>query len=149
MANPSRSTCTIDGHKFDCLSISVAFSTDKDRAGMPQMGSLATDIRVYVDFHDDTNIPFSTMSNLFSLSNVVTKDKVKPIKLEFWKDDAHQDALASYSFNGWISGFHTLNPYQSDEQLEDEDHAGVNHILVLDLEAQLNQQNYRDIALSN
>ncbi|MBB5062970.1 hypothetical protein [Granulicella mallensis] len=149
MANPSRSTCTIDGQKFDCLSISVAFSTDKDRSGMPQMGSLATDIRVYVDFHDDTNIPFSTMSNLFSLSNVVTKDKVKAIKLEFWKDDAHQDSLAAYSFNGWISGFHTLNPYQSDDQLADESHAGVNHILVLDLEAQMNQQNFQNISLSN
>ncbi|MGO4209905.1 hypothetical protein AB4043_03635, partial [Terriglobus sp. YAF25] len=90
-----------------------------------------------------------TMSNLFNLSNVVTRDKVKPIKLEFWKDDSHQDALASYNFNGWISGFHTLNPYQSETQLKDEDHAGVNHILVLDLEAQMNQQNFRDIMLSN
>jgi hypothetical protein len=149
MANPLRSTCTIDDNKFDCLSISVAFSTDKDRAGMPQMGSLNTNIRVYVDFHDDVNIPFSTMSNLFSLSNVVTRDKVKPIKLEFWKDDAHQDALAAYSFSGWISGFHTLNPYQTEDDLEGHDHAGVNHILVLDLEAQMNQQNYRDITLSN
>ena len=40
MAAPYRSSCTIDGQKFDCLSISVAFSTDKDRSGMPQMGSL-------------------------------------------------------------------------------------------------------------
>ncbi len=149
MAAPYRSTCTIDGNKFDCLSVSVAFTTDKDRAGMPQMGSLATSIRAYVDFHDDTNIPYSTMSNLFNLANVVTRDKVKPIKLEFWKDDTHADALASYSFNGWISGFHTLNPYQSDEQLSGEDHAGVNHILVLDLEASMNQQNFRDITLSN
>ena len=149
MAAPYRSTCTIDSNKFDCLSISVSFATDKDRAGMPQMGSLATNIRVYVDFHDDTDIPYSTMNSLFNLSNVVTRDKVKPIKLEFWKDDSHQDALVSYSFNGWISGFHTLNPYQSEEQLEGEDHAGVNHILVLDLEAQMNQQNFQDITLSN
>ncbi len=149
MATPYRSTCTIEGQQFDCLSTSVAFTTDKDRAGMPQMGSLATTIRVYVDFHDDTNIPFSTMSNLFNLANVVTKDKVKPIKLVFWKDDSHQDALASYSFNGWISGYHTLNPYQSDEQLAGQDHVGVNHVLVLDLEASLNQQNFSDIALSN
>lgn len=149
MANPQRSTCTIDGNKFDCLSISVAFSTDKDRAGMPQMGSLATNIRVYVDFHDDTNMTFSTMKSLFDLSNVVTKDKVKPIKLEFWKDDSHQDALASYNFNGWVSGFHTLNPYQDDKHLEGVDHAGVNHILVLDLEAEMNQQNFRDINLTN
>jgi hypothetical protein len=149
MATPYRSTCTIDGQKFNCLSISVAFSTAKDRSGMPQMGSLATTIRVYVDFHDDTNIPFSTMSSLFNMSNVVTTQKVKPIKLEFWKDDSHQDSLASYSFNGWVSGFHTLNPYQSDAQIAENDHTGVNHILVLDLEASMNQQNFRDIALSN
>ncbi len=149
MAAPYRSTCTIDGQKFDCLSISVSFSTDKDRSGMPQMGSLATTIRVYADFHDDTNMPFATMSSLFNLSNVVTKDKVKAIKLEFWKDDSHEDALAAYSFNGWVSGFHTLNPYQSDEQLADQDHVGVNHVLVLDLEASMNQQNFRDIALTN
>ncbi len=149
MAAPYRSTCTIDGQKFDCLSISVSFNTDKDRAGMPQMGSLSTTMRVYVDFHDDTNIPYSTMSNLFQLSNVVTRDKVKPIKLEFWKDDSHQDALATYSFNGWISGYHTLNPYQSDEQLESENNSGVNHVLVLDLEASMNQQNFSDISLSN
>ena len=148
-ATPYRSTCTIDGQKFDCLSIQVAFSTDKDRAGMPQMGSLATTVRAYVDFHDDQNIPFSTMSNLFSLSNVVTNAKIKPIKLEFWKDDSHQDALAAYSFNGWISGYHTLNPYQSDTQLADTDHVGVNHVLVLDIEPVLNQQNFSDISLTN
>ena len=154
MANPSRSTCTIDGNKFDCLSISVAFNTDKDRAGMPQMGSLATDIRVYVDFHDDTNIPFSTMSGLFNLSNVVTTEKVKPIKLEFWKDESQQDALVSYSFKGWISGFHTMNPYQSTNastasSASTANTAGVNHIMVLDLEPSLNQQNFSDISMSN
>ena len=148
-ASPYRSTCSINGQQFNCLSTSVAFSTGKDRSGMPQMGSLATTIRVYADFHDDTNMPFSTMSTLFSLSNVVTNQKVVPIKLTFWKDDSHQDALAAYSFNGWISGFHTLNPYQSDEQLAGEDHTGVNHVLVLDLEASMNQQNFIDIALTN
>ncbi len=149
MAAPYRSSCTINGQQFDCLSISVSFATSKDRAGMPQMGSLATTIRAYVDFHDDANIPFSTMSNLFNLSNVVTKAKVTPIKLQFWKDDSHQDALASYSFNGWISGYHTLNPYQSDVQLADQDHTGVNHVLVLDIEPVMNQQNFSDIMLSN
>lgn len=146
--SPYRSTCTIDGNKFDCLSISVSFATDKDRSGMPQMGSLQTNIRAYVDFHDDQNIPYSTMNSLFSLANVVTKEKVKDIKLEFWKDDSHQDALCSYSFKGWISGFHTMNPYQSTESSRSGD-TGVNHILVLDLEPSLNQQNFSDISLSN
>lgn len=146
--SPYRSTCTIDGNKFDCLSISVSFATDKDRAGMPQMGSLQTNIRAYVDFHDDQNMPYSTMNSLFSLANVVTKDKVKDVKLEFWKDDSHNDALCSYSFKGWISGFHTLNPYQSDAAVKSGE-TGINHVLVLDLEPSLNQQNFSEISLSN
>ena len=145
---PYRSTVTVDGKKFDCVSVSVAFQTDKDRAGMPQMGSLTTTIRAYVDFHDDVNLPFSSLRSLFDLSNVVTRDKVKPIKFEFWKDDSHQDALASYSFNGWISGFHTLNPYQN-ASTETDGNIGLNHVLVLDLEASMNQQNFPSILLTN
>ena len=149
MANtPYRSTVTVDGNKFDCVSVTVAFQTDKDRAGMPQMGSLATTIRAYVDFHDDVNLPFSSLRSLFDLANVVTRDKVKDIKIEFWKDDSHQDALASYSFKGWISGFHTLNPYQ-DAATTGDQNVGLNHVLVLDLEASMNQQNFREIQLSN
>jgi hypothetical protein len=147
-ASPNRSTVTIDGNKFDCVSVSVAFQTEKDRAGMPQMGSLSTSIKAYVDFHDDQNLPFSTLKTLFDLSNVVTRDKVRDVKVEFWKDDNKQDALVSYGFKGWISSFHTLNPYQNDQATE-ADHIGVNHMLVLELEPALNQQNFKDVTLSN
>jgi hypothetical protein len=112
------------------------------------MGSLQTTIRVYVDFHDDQNMPYSTMNALFSLANVVTTDKVKDIKLEFWKDETKQNALCSYNFKGWISGHHTMNPYQSAEASQS-GNTGVNHVLVLDLEPSLNQQNFASISLSN
>ncbi|HEX3437328.1 MAG TPA: hypothetical protein VHT24_11220 [Pseudacidobacterium sp.] len=153
-ASPNRSTVTIDGNKFDCVSVSVALQTEKDRAGMPQMGSLSTSIKAYVDFHDDQNLPFSTLKQLFDLSNVVTRDKIRDVKVEFWKDDAKQDALLSYSFKGWVSAFHTLNPYQNDNgngSVSDSsaDHVGVNHMLVLELEPALNQQNYKDVTVSN
>lgn len=147
-ASPNRSTVTIDGNKFDCVSVSVALQTEKDRAGMPQMGSLSTTIKAYVDFHDDQNLPFSTLKKLFDLSNVVTRDKIRDVKIEFWKDDAKQDALVSYNFKGWISSFHTLNPYQNG-QVSDADHIGVNHMLVLELEPALNQQNFKDVTISN
>lgn len=147
-ASPNRSTLSIDGNKFDCVSTSVVLQTDKDRAGMPQMGSLATSIKAYVDFHDDQNLPFSTLKNLFDLSNVVTRDKIREMKIEFWKDDSKQDALVSYSFNGWISSFHTLNPYQNDNATKAA-HTGVNHMLVLELEPALNQQNFKDLTISN
>lgn len=146
MASPYRSTVTIDGTKFNAVSVVVAFQTDKDRAGMPQMGSLNTNIRVWVDFHDDTNLPHSALKKLFNLSNVVTRDKVKDMKIEFWKDDSQQDALCSYSFKGWISAFQTCNPVSQFDNAESDQ---VNHLLVLDLEPAMNQQNFRDISMSN
>ncbi|HLH04806.1 MAG TPA: hypothetical protein VKX25_18715 [Bryobacteraceae bacterium] len=162
MAAPYRCTVTIDGTKFDAVSSSIKFGTEKDKAGMPQMGSLTTEIRVWADFHDDQNIPFGTMNKLFTLANVVTRDKIKPIKIEFWKDDSHQDALASYSFNGWISRFETANPSDATRLLSLDSSTGnghsknfqgiapqLNHMLVLDIEPVLNQQNFSDIRLSN
>jgi hypothetical protein len=147
MPSPYRSTVTIDGTKFNAVSTVVAFQTDKDRAGMPQMGSLNTNIRVWVDFHDDTNLPHSALKKLFDLSNVVTRDKIKDMKIEFWKDDSQQDALCSYSFKGWISAFQTCNPVS--RALEDAEDDRVNHLLVLDLEPAMNQQNFKDISMSN
>lgn len=148
-ATPYRSTCTIDGNKFDAMEIAVAFETAKDRAGMPQMGSLKTNIQVVVDFHDDKNLTYGTLSKLFELAKVVTRDKVKDIKLEYWKDDAHQDALCSYKFRGWISGFHTCNPAGGDDGLTTGPNVNLNHMLILELEPALNQQNFKDISLSN
>src|SRR5215467_15211994 len=146
MAIPYRCTVTIDGTKFGAVSTSVTFSTDKDRSGVPQMGSLSTAIRVWADFHDDQNLPFSAVKKMFDLANVVTKDKIKPMKIEFWKDDSRQDALCSYSFNGWVRRFETTNPIDLAE--DDDDTNGhfkgiapeLNHMLVLDLEPALNQK---------
>ena len=148
-ASPYRGTCTIDGNKFDAVEMFVAFETTKDRAGMPQMGSLRTNIRVVVDFHDDKNMPFGTLSKLFDMANVVTRDKVKDIKLEFWKDDSHQDALCVYKFKGWLSNFHTSNPAGGDVDAQGHEIPNLNHMLVMDLEPALNQQNFQEIALSN
>jgi hypothetical protein len=155
MAMPYRCTVTVDGTKFGAVSTSVQFTTDKDRSGVPQMGSLTTAIRVWADFHDDQNLPFSAVKKMFDLANVVTKDKIKPIKIEFWKDDSRQDALCSYSFNGWIRRFETTNPIElttMDKEMEAQFRSltpDLNHVLVLDLEPAMNQQNYKDIKMSN
>ena len=71
------------------------------------MGSLRCSISCVVDIHDTQNMPFATLQNFFSLANIVTRDKIKPIKVEFWQDEKQQDAICTYSFQGWISGFHT------------------------------------------
>ncbi|HLJ88278.1 MAG TPA: hypothetical protein VKZ53_15775 [Candidatus Angelobacter sp.] len=152
MANPLRSTVTIDGAKFDALSSLVSFTTLKDRAGMPEMGSLATEIKVYVDFHDDKNMPQSTLKKLFDLTHVVTRDKVVDMKIEYWKDDAKKDALCSYRFKGWISRFETGNPLSYATGSTGNGNptpAGINHLLVLDLEPSMNQQNFKDISMGN
>src|SRR5215469_5901496 len=88
MSNPLRSTVTVAGTKFDALASSVRFATLKDRAGMPEMGTLSTAIKIYVDFHDDMNMPHATLQNLFNLANVGTRDKIVDMKVEYWKDDA-------------------------------------------------------------
>jgi hypothetical protein len=148
-AAPYRCTVTIDGTKFNAVSAIVAFKTDKDRTGMPQMGSLQTDIRVWVDFHDDANLPHASLKKLFELANVVTRDKIKEMKIEFWKDDSHKDALCAYSFKGWVAGFHTCNPGTGTTVGNSNDLGSVNHLLVLDLEPAMNQQNFKDIRISN
>ena len=152
MANPLRSTITINGNKFDALASSVRFSTLKDRAGMPEMGTLATAIKVYADFHDDSNISNSTLQQLFQLANVVTRDKIVDMKIEYWKDDAKQDALCSYKFKGWISRFETGNPLPTsapDGSADSSTYSTVNHLLTLELEPAMNQQNYKDILMGN
>jgi len=155
MATPYRCTVTVDGTKFGAVSTSVQFSTEKDRSGVPQMGSLSTVIRVWADFHDDQNLPFSAVKKMFDLANVVTTDKIKPMKIEFWKDDSRQDALCSYSFNGWIRRFETTNPIELsllDKETEAQFRSltpDLNHVLVLDLEPAMNQQHFKDIKMSN
>lgn len=158
-ASPYRSTVTIDGTKFDAVSTTVRFHSDKDRSGMPQMGSLTTTIRVIADFHDDKNLPFSAVKKFFELANVVTREKIKEMKIEFWKDDKHEDALCSYGFKGWISRFETSNPHTlgnassegGDDLLNNPALAypTLNHVLVLDLEPTLNQENFKEIKMSN
>jgi len=152
-AAPYRCTVTIDGTKFNAVSSSVRFTTDKDSSGMAQMGSLRTSIRIWADFHDDKNLPNSALKKFFDLANVVTRDKIKDVKIEFWKDDAHQDALCSYSFKGWISRFETSNPHTLSSAESNGDHPAppdnLNHLLVMDLEPALNQANFKEITMSN
>ena len=157
MASPYRCTVTLDGTKFDAVSTTVRFKSEKDRAGMPQMGSLTTQIRVIADFHDDKNVPYSAIKKFFDLANVVTREKIKAVKIEFWKDDSHQDALCSYAFKGWVSRFETSNPHPVGAGGEVGDFQNdptaafqtLNHVMVLDLEPAINQENFKEIKMSN
>jgi hypothetical protein len=143
---PYRTSVTIDGKKFGAASTSVVLSTQTSSGNVPEMGSLNTSIRVWVNFHDDTNLPFGTIKSLFDLSNVVTKDKVKDMKIEFWKDDSQQDALCSYSFKGWISRFETSSVAANGGGAGG---GASNHLLVLDLQPSIDAKNYSQLTFGN
>ena len=138
MAKPSVTTVTIDGNKFNAFTANLSMSTTTDMAGMPGMGSLNCAVQVTVDMHDNVNMPFATLKKLYDLARVVTRDKVREVKIEFWQDEAQQDALCVYDFNGWISQWSTGSG--SD---------GTNHILTLTLQPAMDTQNFTDLRMSN
>ena len=84
MAAPYRSTVTIDGNKFDAVSTSVVFNTLKDKAGMPEMGSLNTSIRVWVDLHTalyycpDSDLYGKTSKGRFTTQRDAQLDQFEP-----------------------------------------------------------------------
>ena len=87
------------------------------------MGSLRPIITAVVDIHDTDNMPFASLQALYELANIVTYSKIRPIKVQFWKDDAREDVVCSFAFEGWLAGFHISGG------------GGANHMLSLRLEA--------------
>jgi hypothetical protein len=138
MAQPSVTTLTIDGKKFNAVSASFSCSTASDVSGFPVMGSFNSAIEVAVDIHDDSNMPFSVLKSLFELSHVVTRDKIKDVKIEFWKDENRQDVICSYAFKGWISHWHTGSGTGSG-----------NHILSMSIQPAIDSNNFSDLRISN
>ena len=90
-----------------------------------------------VDMHDTVNVPYAVLTKLFQLANVVTRDKIVDIKIEFWVDDSQLDALCTYSFKGWISSWSTSSG------------DGSNHTLQLSLQPALDSQQFIDFTMGN
>ena len=137
ITTPGNSTITIDGNSFNATSTHISVSTTHDGFGMPTMGSQNWVINATVDIHDTENISYSTLSTLFDLSHTLTKDKIKDIKIEYWVDEAQQDAICVYSFRGWIASFTTTSG------------AGGNHLLHLTLHPALDSKQYVNVTMSN
>jgi hypothetical protein len=92
MTQPSNTTITIDGNKFNALAAHVSLATVHDDMGMPMMGSTRCAIECTADMHD--NVTYSTLQALYDLANGVTREKIKTIKIEFWQDENQADASA-------------------------------------------------------
>jgi len=134
-ARPTVTTVSIDGNEFDATSAHVNFGAAHDEHGMPLAGSMITSISVSVDMHDNVNMPFDVLTDLFDLVNVVTTDKIVPIKLTFWTDESHQDALCTYSFDGWMCNFSISS--------------SSNHTLNMSIQPSLDSQAYANIQMGN
>ena len=146
-----QATITIDGERFGVVSASVALETLKDHSQMPEMGSLKTTIQVSVDLRDAANLPPSLLLKLFDLANVVVAPKIKPVKLEFWKDSEHKEILCAYDFDGWISKFETAMPFPRASKAAGTEAlppSGPESMLILHLEPVMGQPNRSDISLS-
>lgn len=137
MASPSNTTITVDGVKLNAFSTQVGVSTIVDTNGMPAMATQVCAMDFSADMHDTGNVPFATLKKYFDLANVATKDKIKDIKIEFWKDENRHDALCTLSFKGWISSWNVSSG------------GGSNHVLSVSIQPALDQQNYHDLQFGN
>jgi len=137
MSSPNNVTVTVDDVSFNAFSVHAGIEADHDHMGMPQMGSLRTSITASVDIHDTKNLGNKGIRKLFDLANIVTRDKIKDIKIEFWTDDAMQDAICTFTFSGWISAFHV------------DGGGGMNHTLHLRLTPSLDQKNFTNLKVGN
>ncbi len=140
---PGRVSVTIDGTKFNAVDAVFAMNTQKDHAGMPVLQTLNTSVHVRVDLNDDQNFPFSNIKKVFDLGNVPSRDKIKEIKVEFWKDDTMKDVICSYKFKGWISMYRTSNTGS------DNGSNTFNHLLDLELTPIINKENYQEVTIGN
>jgi hypothetical protein len=109
-----------------------------EHAGMPVAGTVEPSISFQIDLNNQSGSDiFQTVKELFNLCNQVTAAKVKPIKLEFWKDQTHQDVHLTMNFDGWVSSWHISSGN------------GQNHILAVSLQPKLDMQNFIKIDIGN
>jgi hypothetical protein len=153
-----RVSVTIDGKKFKAIQAIFGVSTQKDQNGKPLKESLSTRVRVWADISDQQNVPFGTLKSFFDLANVATHDKIKDIKVEFWKEDkVGGDTICCYQFKGWVGKFETYNPVASKDMTSSgAESAGgygglgsYNNILYLELEPVIDLEKYGSVQLSN
>jgi hypothetical protein len=137
MAQPANTTITIDGTKLNAFSTQAGISTPADATGMPLMGSVVANMEFSADMHDTANVPFASVKKFFDLANLVSQEKIKDIKIEFWSDDGRTDALCTLSFKGWLSSWHINSG------------GTTNHILSISIQPALDQKNYHDLQLGN
>jgi len=118
---------------------------DSDPAGATQEADAA--IQLSADALDAMAV-HAAVELLADRSPDTWLDKIKQVKLEFWQDGSKQNALCSYSFQGWISAFQTVNPAGTMSDVTTQGQV-LNNMLVIDITPQLNQTNQPNFTFSN
>ncbi len=149
---PGRVSVTIDGTKFNTIETVFAMGTQKDATGMPVLQTLNTKVKVFVDLFDDENFPYDNTKKMFDLANVPDRDKLKEMKIEYWKDDRMEDVICSYGFTGWISKFEVYNPVlalNEHPMVTDAADRVYNHVMYMELEPIINSKMFQEVKISN
>lgn len=146
MSSPNIATVKIGANSFRAVGVHFGVSTlNNGHPGMPMMGSTSCSILVMVDMNDQTNLPFDMLKSLFELSYAVTRDKIQDIQLTFWSDDNAENVICSYKLRGWISDYTTTTGFGNSSAAA----TGVNHILTLTLQPELDANQFVKIQLGN
>ena len=137
--NRSNVTVTVDTYKLDAYSAHAGIAAlPTEQAGMPSIGTVEANISFQIDLNDQTDpSTFTTIKGLFDLCNKAKKDNIKPIKLEFWKDQSHQDTHIVLKFDGWVSSWHISSGN------------GTNHVLAISVTPRLDPQHFLSIEVAN
>lgn len=137
--NLSPVTVKIGDLKIDAYSAHAGIANlPTVHAGMPVAGTVEPSISFQIDLNNQSSPDtFQTVKELFNLCNQVTSAKVKPIKLEFWKDHSHQDVHLTMNFDGWVSSWHVSSG------------SGQNHVLAISLQPKLDAQSFIKIDIGN
>ena len=136
-----KASVTIDGTKINAAEAVFAMDAQRTDLGIPKMELPIVSVNVRISLNDEKNCPFQTIKKLFDLSAATNKkDRIKPIKIEFWKDLAMQDVVCTYSFQGWITSFRTSNLGADDS---------YNHVLDLELSPDITEGRYQEVKIGN
>lgn len=143
MSSPNIATVKIGPTSFRAVGVHFGISALNNAPGVPMMGGIACSILVMVDMNDQVNLPFEALKSLFNLSYGITRDKVQDVVLTFWSDDTATDVICTYTFRGWISDYTTTTGFGNSQG------AGMNHILTLTLQPEVDPKEFIKIAIGN
>jgi hypothetical protein len=137
-------TFHIDGKPIQAAKASFEVNAQRTDLGIPKMELPLIVARVWINLNDEKNCPFDTIKKLFDLSTALSKkDRIKPVKLEFWSDLKQENPTVCYMFDAWISSFTTTNV------TSEGDDGHYNHYLILNLTPDTTEGRFQTVKCSN